>query len=173
MKPEVGGLGQRIQHVAYNISMKKHLFIIILAALVATMLWWILRPSANISAPDANNGYTLPTSTTAQTPSDNVTVNYTKLSEGVYAVSLNYDKPDQRFSITYYTQMDSYTVALLAEPLGEVRTEAEQYLLQKTGLSEIKLCQEVGYVGTVDSVNAQYAGRNLGFSFCEGAIPLE
>ena len=65
-----------------------------------------------------------------------------------------------------------FLVALLAEPLGASRLAAEAELKASLSLSEGEICMLDAQVWTNDSVNATYAGRDLGLTFCPGATPL-
>ncbi len=76
------------------------------------------------------------------------------------------------FNITYDTKAQFFTIALVAEPLGTIRGKAERFLLNTLGISETQLCTLNYYVGTVSALNEQFAGRNLGFSFCPNATVL-
>lgn len=78
----------------------------------------------------------------------------------------------KEFSIVYYPEDSSFIIALLAEPLSQSRKAAEQFLMNSTGLSGTELCALKYYVGTDAYRNAQFAGINLGFSFCPGAVKL-
>lgn len=80
--------------------------------------------------------------------------------------------PSDNFIIVYYESEQSFAIALTQEPLGAARRAAEQFLSAKLGLSVRELCA-LNYYLTVDSyTNAQFAGDNLGFSVCPGAIAL-
>ena len=66
----------------------------------------------------------------------------------------------------------AFIIGLLNEPLGNSRQEAEQFLMGTLGISENQMCNLNYYVLATSDVNSVYAGKNLGFSFCPGAIPL-
>lgn len=89
-------------------------------------------------------------------------------SQGVCA----HGASSKEFSIVYYPEDSSFVVALLAEPLGQARKGAEQFLMNTTGLSSTELCALKYYVGTDSYRSAQFSGTNLGFSFCPGATKL-
>lgn len=76
------------------------------------------------------------------------------------------------FSIGYRAPADFFTIALEKEPLGEMRIAAENYLLSALGVSKSQLCSLRYYIGTDVHTNSFYAGKNLGFSFCPGAVAL-
>ena len=77
-------------------------------------------------------------------------------------------KEKSPFIITYVARDQSFNIGLFAEPLGETRKAAEQYLIQKLGLSEREMCFLRASVVTPYWVNSFYSGKNLGFSFCPG-----
>ncbi|MEK7510893.1 MAG: hypothetical protein AAB582_01490 [Patescibacteria group bacterium] len=76
------------------------------------------------------------------------------------------------FSITYTTEGDIFTIALLAEPLSTTRLRAEQYLKERLGISAESMCGLNYYVGTPSWVNEHYSNGNMGFSFCDDAAKL-
>lgn len=76
------------------------------------------------------------------------------------------------YNIYYDERYGSFTVALLNEPVGEVRLLMERALLQLLGLAPTDLCRLNYYVGTPSDVNSVFSGGNLGFSFCPGSTPL-
>ena len=80
--------------------------------------------------------------------------------------------PTTDFNVFYDSTNGSFTVALLKEPLGQVRVEMEQFLMQTLGITQEDMCRLNYYVGTTSSVNPRYDSKNLGFSFCPGATAL-
>jgi hypothetical protein len=76
------------------------------------------------------------------------------------------------YIVEYISSTQYFDIALLQEPIGTTRGEAEQYLMAHLGISETQMCQLNYTVSVPDSVNSQYAGKNLGFSFCSGATIL-
>ncbi len=76
------------------------------------------------------------------------------------------------FNIFYDTNAQSFTIALLAEPLGATRSAAEQFLMQTLGIGQADMCKLNYYVGATYWINALFASKNLGFSFCPGATQL-
>ena len=76
------------------------------------------------------------------------------------------------YTINYISATQYFNIAILQEPIGPVRTEAEQYLMAHLGISESQMCQLSYMVSVPDKVNSQFAGKNLGFSFCLGATVL-
>ena len=76
------------------------------------------------------------------------------------------------YTIVYYPIDGSFGVGLATEPLGAVRKEAEQYLMNTLGLSEQQMCSLKYTVMTTTYVSQQFGGENLGFSFCPNAVVL-
>lgn len=76
------------------------------------------------------------------------------------------------FDISFDSEASLFTVTLLKEPLGELRREAEQQLKGILGITETQMCALNYSVGTLGFVSETYGGRELGFSFCPGAVPL-
>lgn len=91
-----------------------------------------------------------------------------------YVIAGGYDKS---FRILFYPAVpggkDRFLVAINREPLSASRLEAEAALRAYTSLSNPALCQLVDIQVWVNKdVNEQYAGRDIGLSFCEGAERL-
>lgn len=80
--------------------------------------------------------------------------------------------PAENFLVYYNSDEQSFTIALTDEPLGEARRAAERFMEETLGITKPQLCQLVYYVGVDSYTNEQYAGKNLGFSFCPGATKL-
>lgn len=80
--------------------------------------------------------------------------------------------PADNYIVTYDSANQFFTIALTQEPLGDARLQAERFLLTTLGVSQKDLCALKYYLGTTSYVNQFYAGKNLGFSFCEGATQL-
>lgn len=76
------------------------------------------------------------------------------------------------FAIGYRVSGQFFTIALEKEPLGETRIAAEEFLLSALGINKNQLCSLDYYLGTDVYTSSNYAGRNLGFSFCPGATVL-
>lgn len=75
-------------------------------------------------------------------------------------------------NVVYDSSQQIFMVALTKEPLADSRSHAEQFLLSTLGITQPELCSLNYYVGTTVGVNEFYAGKNLGFSFCPGAVQL-
>lgn len=77
------------------------------------------------------------------------------------------------YNVVYYAGDRSFIIGLTREPLGEVRRNAERYLTETLGLTQVEMCALTYYVGTTAYVSSMYGSMgNLGFSFCPGAVPL-
>lgn len=76
------------------------------------------------------------------------------------------------YLITYIVETQYFNITLSQEPIGETRKSVENYLLGKLGLTKTQLCALNYTIATPTSLNSTYAGMNLGFSFCPGAIAL-
>jgi hypothetical protein len=76
------------------------------------------------------------------------------------------------YIIEYINATQFFNISLLQEPIGEVREKAQQYLMTQLGISQDQMCRLNYSLGVPARVNSQYAGRELGFSFCLGATKL-
>ena len=76
------------------------------------------------------------------------------------------------FQISYQAPYQYFTVLLLQEPLGASREAAQAFLETALGISASQLCALHYSVGTIQSVNSQYAGDELGFSSCPNSVML-
>ena len=76
------------------------------------------------------------------------------------------------YIIEYISATKYFNIALLKEPIGTTRSIAEQFLMADLGISQAQMCKLNYMVSVPNSVNSQFAGRNLGFSFCSGAARL-
>lgn len=76
------------------------------------------------------------------------------------------------YHIFYQSEDDYFGIALYKEPLGQTRRQAEQDLISKLGIPQARMCALNYVVAPGPGVNDAYAGQNLGFSFCPGAVKL-
>ncbi|MDB5244913.1 MAG: hypothetical protein JWN90_18 [Parcubacteria group bacterium] len=76
------------------------------------------------------------------------------------------------FRVVYDERNQSFNVLLLAEPLKDSRKNAQQFLMQSLGIKAASLCSLNATVGTIQAVNGTYAGEELGFNGCPGAVVL-
>lgn len=98
------------------------------------------------------------------------------INPGYYSLGYPVDQPNSTstppFLIVYQSATKFFAIVLLQESIGPTRTQVEQYLEQHLGLSEKDLCSLNYTLSVPNLVNEQYAGQNLGFSFCPGATVL-
>lgn len=76
------------------------------------------------------------------------------------------------FQIFYYEADKSFSIAILQEPIAEVRTVAEVQLLERLQISATDACKLFISVTVPSFVNENLSGQNLGLSFCPGAVQL-
>lgn len=76
------------------------------------------------------------------------------------------------YSIAFDPMTHLFAIVLLEEPLADTRKLAELDLLGRLGISQSDACYLRYFVTFPGEVNPVYAGKNLGFSFCAGAILL-
>jgi hypothetical protein len=76
------------------------------------------------------------------------------------------------YIIEYIEPVQTFNIALLQEPIGQARSQAEQHLAKALGVTPMQLCELKYMVSVPAKVYDMYAGSNLGFSFCPGATPL-
>jgi hypothetical protein len=94
---------------------------------------------------------------------------YHTASAGVVDATATDNPP---YLISYISATQYFNIALLQEPLGAIRSDAEQFLMTDLGISQDEMCRINYMVSVPDRVNSLYAGKNLGFSFCPGAVKL-
>ncbi len=80
--------------------------------------------------------------------------------------------PATGFSVYYNSGPESFTITLTEEPIGQARLAMEQFMLTTLGITQQQMCSLNYLVGVTQDVNSQFAGKNLGFSFCSGATVL-
>lgn len=78
---------------------------------------------------------------------------------------------DPRFGIVYGSD-STFVVGLFQEPLGESRKRAEARLRALLPLPDDILCLLRISVIVPDTIGPMYRGRDLGLSFCPGAVFL-
>lgn len=91
------------------------------------------------------------------------------INQGYYTLNTTNDSD---FLVTYIAATQYFNIELIKEPVGQSRTEAEQFLARKLGLARQDMCRLNYQLSTPSSVNAFYGGQDLGFSFCPGATKL-
>ena len=106
----------------------------------------------------------------ADTYSDPVNPGYYSLGYPLNQTTTGTSSPP--YLIMYIETTQFFTIELLREPIGETRTQVELFLEQRLGLAQNDLCELNYTISAPVSVSQEYAGRNLGFSFCPGATIL-
>ncbi len=76
------------------------------------------------------------------------------------------------YQIIYFENGSGFLLSIFEEPIGENRLKAEEELRTTLRLSDAQLCKLSIEVAVSDDANEAYSGRNLGLSFCPGAVPL-
>ena len=174
--------------------MKKFLFIlIVILVLIGGIVWLLTRQSAEPQGDTAGGSST----TTAAFPAGATTtlssVSTEKFTSQNFLqnpdISIDPDNPDQYFLgntheqsavtdaplwyvITYQKSSQFFNVVLLKQPLGEARGEAEFYLQYILGLPPDQMCALRYAVSTPLDVDKYFSGKDLKFSFCQGATQL-
>lgn len=80
--------------------------------------------------------------------------------------------PSSDFNVYYNSTRQSFIIALTKEPIGQARLDMEQFMLATLGITQQQMCSLNYFVGVTKYINAQFSGKNLGFSFCPGATVL-
>ena len=99
----------------------------------------------------------------------------TKLPSDVFRNIAGDEKSNYHISYLPYNKENSqiqFNITLNTLPLSEVRLEAENVLRAKLGVTNQELCKMDISVYVFGWVDKNYAGQNLGLSFCDNAIPL-
>ncbi|MBU6323114.1 MAG: hypothetical protein KGI41_00060 [Patescibacteria group bacterium] len=76
------------------------------------------------------------------------------------------------YLILYEADSGSFSIALLQEPIGQTRIDAEQYLMSMLGIPQDQLCRLKYSVSVPYWINSAFAGKNLGLSFCPDSVVL-
>lgn len=79
---------------------------------------------------------------------------------------------EQAFQIFYYEVDKSFSIAILQEPITDIRKVAEAQLIERLQISENDACKLIISVTVPSFVNENISGQNLGISFCPGAMQL-
>ncbi len=70
------------------------------------------------------------------------------------------------YDISYYQPDNSFAISISQKPVMTARAQAEAALLEQLGISQADACKLKVTVGVPISVDPQYAGMDLGLSFC-------
>jgi hypothetical protein len=76
------------------------------------------------------------------------------------------------YDISYDSQSGIFTITLYGADTKKSRDEAEKYMLDTLPYTKKQWCDFVVNVFTNEYENPQWAGPNLGLSFCPGAVEL-
>jgi len=95
------------------------------------------------------------------------------IGSGLYSITSLENETTTTFGIVFNENNGSFAIGLEVEPIAQTRLDAEVHLMQILKISEKELCLLNVFVGVPDRVNSFLSGRNLGVSFCPGAVPLE
>jgi len=115
----------------------------------------------------AQNTIQVPT-TTGQTINVN---NFSKDIKGTTQTSQIMADTNQ-YNIVYFNADKSFLVTLNLMPLKDSRLAAEQFLLNELNIDQQAACQLKISVKTIYSVSPDYAGNELGLSFCPNTVLL-
>jgi hypothetical protein len=80
--------------------------------------------------------------------------------------------PATSYGVYYNSGPESFTISLTKEPIGHARLDMEQFMIATLGITQEQMCNLNYLVGVTKYVSEQFAGKNLGFSFCPGATVL-
>lgn len=105
-------------------------------------------------------------------PDENATSTKSVDATGPSSVVPLYWHAEGLFSLTFNTSNDYFVVSLIKEPIGAARLAAETYVVQLLGITQDDACRLNYSIIVLENVNPVYAGKNLGFSFCPGALSL-
>lgn len=152
--------------------------LILIVIIIGLVIWLMRRPAPttpsqpSVSFPSAGQQGTSTSSDFLSNPAVTPDTN----NPGYYFVgaapSAGHQIGDQPYQITYIAETKYFNITLTQEPLGESRQKAEAYLMQLLQASKSQLCTLNYAVYAPNDVNSQYAGQNLGFSSCPGAVQL-
>jgi hypothetical protein len=172
--------------------MKKILLIFAVLIILLGIVFWVVSMQLHPTTSPVQKPVEFPTSSTSpsngliliKTPNSGVIASKNFLADpktvadpvntGYYYLGNNtfQDQTDVPYMIEYIASTQYFNIEILQEPLGKTRKDAEQYLLSKLGISESQLCSLDYMLSVPNSVSSLYAGTNLGFSFCPGAVQL-
>lgn len=78
----------------------------------------------------------------------------------------------EEYTLTYFADTQSFVLSLEKEPLAAARRAGELQLLKILGIPEERACFVRHAVLVRGEISEFYGGKNLGFSFCKGAVTL-
>lgn len=95
-----------------------------------------------------------------------------RYNPGYYNLGYNPMNKNAPFAIEYMSQTQFFAIAIRKEPLARSRNLIERYLLDHLGVPPNQLCRVKYQLGVPNFVSRTYAGTDLRFSFCPGAVRL-
>ncbi len=170
--------------------MKKIAFLLALLIIIGTLVFISVRNSASPEAVGTGDvpgdalpvlpARDVPTGTKITTESrfgeaievNNVLRDADSVGSDTFIFAGTLDEATPRFVLTYFEEYDSFLVSLEARPLHQVRLEAEAELKRALGVPDIVICTLNISVRTRGAVDMNYAGKELGLSFCQGSLVL-
>jgi hypothetical protein len=72
-----------------------------------------------------------------------------------------------QYSIIYYTQEQTFSITINAQPVQAARDAAEAALLQKLGITKTQACSLTVTTYVPYDVDQNLAGQDYGLSFCQ------
>lgn len=81
-------------------------------------------------------------------------------------------KTTDYYRLTYFKDVDQFLITIIYDDVFSARSLAEEDLLKYLDINENEACQLNVSVGVPFSYSQEYAGVELGLSFCEGGLPL-
>lgn len=158
--------------------MKKIIILIVLLLIVVGIGIWIAgqkkpqdQTNQTIQFP-ISSGASTSVSTAQNNFLSNPELHQDPNNSGYYFVGYQPSDATAPYLIKYIAETHYFTVAVAQEPIGENRRRAEQYLAQLLGATHEQMCSLNYAVYVSNTINSQYSGENLGFSFCPGAVKL-
>jgi hypothetical protein len=100
------------------------------------------------------------------------------MNEGRYLLKYHFPATEDEsaapppFIIEYLASTEEFNIALLVDSLADTRLDVEQYLMDTFELSPSELCGLTYMVTVPIDVSETYAGTDLRFSGCTGAVAL-
>lgn len=76
------------------------------------------------------------------------------------------------YQTVYIPETNEFHILLFLFPLADTRVRAQQYFLQKLGVTEQEACMLQVVVAVTPDVSESLAGKNLGLSFCPESTDL-
>ena len=77
------------------------------------------------------------------------------------------------YQILNFKADNSFLITLLAEPIGQSRTTAENAFLKDLNITQTQACELNVSVKTTEAVDPVYSGHELGMSFCPNSVSLQ